>query len=312
MAEWYGKKAVQALDRLIDILVLVVLVFLLLLAAYAYYDTHSVHQSADKSQFQMYKPIPQDTESFAELKAINPDVVGWLTLYGTEIDYPLVQSKVSNDEYLSLNAKREVTASGSLFLDYRNAADFTDFNTLIFGHHMTGGVMFGGLDAFAEQAYFDAHEYGNLFYDGTDHGLQVVAMLYVDAYDYTIFNPAISGESNRQAYLDYIAQKALCSRQVVLTTADHIVVMSTCSTDITNARLLLIGKILDEPVPDPTPEKQKNTGTGLDMSRLDIVFRHWPGWVWVLILFFLCLLVYSFLRLLGARRKKRGQTEEEI
>ncbi|HPZ00630.1 MAG TPA: SrtB family sortase, partial [Clostridiales bacterium] len=105
-----GRKVVRFLDKAVDSIVLVVLVLLILVAGYAYYDTHSVHQSADKSRFRMYKPTEEDTASFEELVAINPDVIGWLTLYDTGIDYPLVQSKVSNDEYLSLNAKREVTA----------------------------------------------------------------------------------------------------------------------------------------------------------------------------------------------------------
>lgn len=314
-AELRGKKAVRFLDKLTDAIVLVILVLLILVAGYAWYDSNSVHESADKSQFQMYKPTEEDTESYDELVAINPDVMGWLTLYGTEIDYPLVQSKTGNDEYLSLNAKKEVTASGSLFLDYRNAADFTDFNTLIYGHHMAGEVMFGGIDNFLEQEYFDSHEYGNLFYGGKDHGLQIVAVLEVDAYDNTIYNPALSSESSKQSYLSYIMEKATYSRDVNLGTSDHIVVMSTCSTDMTNGRSLLVGKILDEPVSDPFPEEEKNTGTGIDVYRLTQWLEKLPKWAWILILLIFILLIYLFSRLLGNRRSKKCKgalSEEEI
>ena len=304
MKDAKGKKVVRFLDKLVDFLVLVVLVLLILVAGYAYYDTNSVHQSADKSQFQMYKPTEENTETFEELVAINPDVMGWLTLYDTGIDYPLVQSKVSNDEYLSLNAKREVTASGSLFLDVRNKPDFSDFNTLVFGHHMSGGVMFGGIDKFAEQSFFDTHAYGNLFYGGKDHGLQILAFIEVDAYDNTIYTPGISTAEGKLSYLHYIKGKATYFRNVEILPEDHILVMSTCAPNATNGRTVLVAKILDYPVANPFPEDEKNTGTGIDVVKLTEWLKRCPKWLWMLLLLLFILLIYFVSRLLGNRRRE--------
>jgi sortase B len=71
---------------------------------------------------------------FTSLERINPDVVGWLAVEGTEIDYPVVQGK-DNDFYLRHLFTGERNKLGSIFMNYRNHSNFSDKNTIIYGHH---------------------------------------------------------------------------------------------------------------------------------------------------------------------------------
>jgi len=86
-------------------------------------------------------PTPASTVDFAALQAINPDIVGWLTIDGTNIDYPIARHS-DNDYYLHHLFTGEWNSSGCLFMDCRNEPDFSDRHTIIYGHHMDNGTMF--------------------------------------------------------------------------------------------------------------------------------------------------------------------------
>ncbi len=313
--EMAGKRVVRSLSRFIDFLLLVLLVWLIIIAGYAWYDSNNVYESASKEEYIMYKPTEHHTETFDELVAINPDVLGWLTVYGTGIDYPLIKSEKSNDEYISTDVKKQTKASGSLFLDWRNKRDFSDFNTIIFGHHMEHSVMFGDIDKFGDKSYFDSHQYGDIFFSGKNHGLEIAAYMEVDAYDTTLYRPGVGTEQLKQDYLNYIKEHAKHYRDLGLTTNDHIVVMSTCSADITNGRFILIGKIVDSTFDNPYQEEEKvaNTGTGIDQSSFKSWLESLPKFVWILGLLLIILLIYLIERLVTDRywRKQKTLDEEE-
>ena len=88
----------------------------------------------------------------------NRHAVGWLDITGTDILYPLVQGP-DNTYYMTHTFLRKKNASGAIFMDCWNAPDFTDFNTVIYGHNMKDGSMFAGLREYRFQAYFDAHPF---------------------------------------------------------------------------------------------------------------------------------------------------------
>ena len=73
---------------------------------------------------------------FESLQAINKDVVGWIFIEDTVVNYPVLHSKKNNDEYLYTTYDGKQNNSGSIFADYRNNADFTDDNTVLYGHNM--------------------------------------------------------------------------------------------------------------------------------------------------------------------------------
>ena len=342
-----GKRIVRTLSRTVDNAVLLTLLVLLIFAAYALWDTHQMLSAADANNYQTYKPTSEETKSFKDFRAMNNDVIGWLTIYDTTIDYPVLRSPNSNDDYLSKNPEGDWEGSGSLFLDHHNKADFSDFNTIIFGHHMAGPAMFGQLDEFLNKDFFDKHEYANLYYSegglqlvqstpsngtsttgltyeftnyqGRNHGVQIFAMIQADGHDSAIYSVPSTTVEAKQATLQKIADYAVMVRNLNtgetqqlgkagaaaptktgsvdpnffgVTENDRIVLMSTCSADITNGRFVLCGKILDNEVPNPFPEEEKEQRIlGIDVGKvLDTVLKL-PLWQWIIILIVLILLI---------------------
>ncbi|MCL2079958.1 MAG: class B sortase [Oscillospiraceae bacterium] len=239
-------KAIKGINGIINYAVLIVVILLFLFAAYALWDSNQLYAGADKSNYSVYKPTPEDQgKSFAELVAINPEVFAWLTVYGTSIDYPVTQGP-DNMKYVNTSAEGRYSLSGAIFLDSRNSKDFSDFNSIIYGHHMAKNVMFGEIDDFRDKEKFEAHRYGSIYYDGQYHQIEFFAFLHTDAYDGEVFSANVN-ESERGRYLESIFAKSLHIRDIGVTTNDRIILLSTCSADSTNGRDILAGIITDEP-----------------------------------------------------------------
>ena len=101
-------------------------------------------------------PQPPISVDFAALKAAYPDVVGWLYCEGTPINYPVAQGD-DNSYYLRRDLDGNYAMAGTLFLDYRCSADFSDENSVIYGHNMNDGSMFAVLPDFSDPEFLLAH-----------------------------------------------------------------------------------------------------------------------------------------------------------
>ncbi|MCL2463866.1 MAG: class B sortase [Micrococcales bacterium] len=251
VAATIGNKAVSALNAAVNAVVLLAVLALLVFGCYAIWARDQVFRDAEATRYQQYQPQGAHPASFDDLRAINPEVVAWLTVYGTHIDYPVAQGP-DNLKYLDTDATGQFSLSGAIFLDYRDHADFTDLTSILYGHHMDEQAMFGEIGLFAATNYFDAHRYGTLFYDGRTHGIEFFAFLHVDAYDSSVFRPAITRPDEQRTYLDLLTDTATHLRPDVRVTAtDHLVLLSTCSDNTTNGRDVLVGRITDTVSADP-------------------------------------------------------------
>ena len=243
--EKIARRTIKTVNSIVDLVVLTIVLLLLAFAGYALWDSNQLYEMADKSQYEVYKPTAlNEGKSFKELQDINPEVFAWLSVYGTNIDYPVTQGD-NNMKYVNTNAEGQYSLSGAIFMDYRNSQDFSDFNSILYGHHMEKRTMFGEIGTFSERSVFDTYRYGNLYFDGKDHGIEFFAFIHADAYDYTVFRPNV-GEGEEQAYLDGLLEKAIHTRNIGVTTTDRIVLLSTCSTDSTNGRDILVGRMSDK------------------------------------------------------------------
>ena len=241
-AEKIIRKIIYAIDKSMNTAVLIVIVFLLAFAVYALWDSQQVYRAADSNVYAAYKPTVDGAGlSFEELMAINPEVFAWLSIEGTNIDYPVVQGE-NNMKYVNTNAEGEYSLSGAIFLDFNNSKGFTDFNSIIYGHHMAKKMMFGEIGEFADKAMFDTHRYGTLYFDKQAHELEFFAFLHVDAYDGRVFSPAVT-DAARGEYLDNLLRLATYTRDIGVTVDDNIVLLSTCSASSTNGRDILVGRL---------------------------------------------------------------------
>ena len=312
-----SKRIVRTLSRTVDNAVLLTLLVCLVFSIYSFWDTHQVNEAADSKKYATFKPTTEEgKKSFAELQAMNSDVMGWLTIYGTSIDYPLVKAQKDNFTYLSKNAEGEWESSGSIYVDYRNDAHFQDFNTIIHGHHMAEHKMFGDLDLFVKQDYFNEHQYANLYFDGVNHGLEIFAILTIDAYHPVASSPNVTDQHAQQELLNSILNEAVQKRDIGVTTNDHIIVMTTCNLSETNGRYTLVAKLLDHEVANPFPEEEDETRTGIgSLNVFSIVdrFAQLSIWQWILLLIILiCLtwLLYKAERYRLLKKKERKLAKE--
>ena len=294
-----NRRFVRALSRTVDNAVLLALLVILFIATYALYDTTRVNEEADPAKYSTYKPTTEEGQkSFEELRAMNPDVMGWLTIYGTSIDYPIVKAQNNNFEYLSKDVEKNWTTCGALYVDVHNQWNFQDFNTIIHGHHMADHKMFGDLDLFTEAAYFNEHQYANLYYDGQNHGVELFAILTIDAYNPIVHSTKLTTDEAKQEFLNRIQKDKLLSRNLDITMDDHLVTMTTCNLTETNGRYTLVGKILDHEVANPFPEEERTGSTKLTVRQ------------WILLLIALIILVWILYRLERRRLVNRQKKKE--
>ena len=240
------RSVIRVLDELVNLIVLVIVLILGGYGVYTLWDDRQIYQRADMENYETWRPEEDDDLSFRELQAINPEVIGWLTVYGTNIDYPFAQAN-NNTKYVNTDITGEFALSGSLFLDCRNAADFTDLNHVIYGHHMEKKTMLGELECFAERPFFEEHRYGRLYYNGRDHGLEFIAFLETDAYDDMIYNVTLT-EDEQEKYLSCLREKAMYYRETELSAKEHFLTLSTCDSGRTNGRYVLVGRIIKKEV----------------------------------------------------------------
>jgi sortase B len=237
-------------DRLLNAVIALLLIVAMLYGGFGLWDTWNIYRNAGvSSDLLKYRPTATEGDApnptLSELQAINPDVCAWLTVDDTNIDYPVLQGE-DNLYYLNRALDNSFSLSGSIFLDKYCARDFSDFYSLIYGHHMAGGVMFGQLPNFVEADYFQSHTTGTLFLPGHTYAIQWFACIETTAYDSYLFYPTVyTREESRGELLDYIRQSATQYRDINVSASDHILALSTCAEAATDGRVLLIGRLAE-------------------------------------------------------------------
>lgn len=198
---------------------------------------------------------------------INSDYKGWLTIYGTQISEPVVQGE-TNETYLRTNINGEHAEAGTLFLD--ETTDLTqDGNLIIYGHKMNDGTMFGTLDKFEDEEFFDNNgtvcwesEKGKEYY-------QIFALLVLPGYstdpnfiDLQAWNNVLDEEQTADM-LNTIADRASIFRgESFNLEKDKYIFLVTCDYSINNGRLVLVGRRLSK-----KSETEKNTEESTDSSE---------------------------------------------
>ena len=298
------KSSIKFVHSLVNYFIIVIILFLIAFAGYALWDSNQVYQSASKSQYALYKPsVENEGKSFKELQGINDEVIAWLTVFGTNIDYPVTQS-TNNMKYVNTNAEGAYSLSGAIFLDSSNSKDFTDFNSIFFGHHMEKRTMFGEIDLFRDAEKFDSHRYGNLYFNEQDHGIEFFAFVHADAYDREIFAANVQGKEAQEQYLRYILDNATHTRDIGITINDRIVLLSTCSSSSTNGRDILIGRLTGNTYEDTFANMSVDNSLQIK-NTADSNFFVKQTKIWLPALIILLFLIILIVWLLLKRKKAR-------
>ena len=183
---------------------------------------------------------------FASLIEINEDVVGWLYLPDTVINYPVVQGE-DNSYYLKRLVDGSYNANGSLFIDYQNQMDFSDDNTLIYGHHMDSGKMFATLVKYKNQEFYDEHPIIYFLTEEQNYKVEIFAG-YVTTPDSDSYLLTAGSRAQTIEWMKEMFHNSDFYADVTIRPEDHIMTFSTCDYDFHDARYVIHGKmtILEE------------------------------------------------------------------
>ena len=185
--------------------------------------------------------------NFSELKAVNDEIYAWINIPGTNIDYPILQSRDELSYYLTHNVDKQKSVYGAIYTQMiYNNTDFNDYNTLIYGHNMKNGTMFGSLKKYRNKQFFNENRYINIYMPGRILKYEIFAA-YVFDDRHIMMSFDFEDESDRQLYLDTVyAVRSLNSNfrdDITVGTDDKIITLSTC-TSKDNERFLVQGVLI--------------------------------------------------------------------
>ncbi len=253
-------KAFQIGNNMVSLLSGLLASVLILYSGYVLYDSFSAQAYAYTSAWDLlqYKPEVTDagtpSDGAAALAAINNDYRAWVTMYETNIDYPVVQG--SDDLYY---ASHDIYGNGSLtgaiYLAAGNGRNFSDSYNLLYGHHMDNGAMFGSLDRYKSRGYFNEHQEGILVTNDGVYDITLFAVATTDAYETQIYDVS-NGAGGVKSFLTGdrsqdvgVGTELLIWDGEVAASAGKVLAMSTCADAETNGRLVVFGRMTPHEFP---------------------------------------------------------------
>lgn len=185
----------------------------------------------------------RETLNFDAIWEIGEAAVAWLYSPDTRINYVVAQGE-DNDYFLHRLLSGGDAKEGTLFVDFRNSPDFTDSNTIIYGHNMKSGSMFGSLHRYEKQEYYEEHPVMYLYVPGNRYTLELLAGCYVGV-ENPIFSALPPSEEERDSILYQAYHNSTFVSGITAGKEDRLVTLSTCAGDDT-LRYVIIGRIAEE------------------------------------------------------------------
>lgn len=185
-----------------------------------------------------YVPIDFPEVDFNALRGVNPGVVGWIYCEGTSINYPIVQGP-DNDYYLDHLFNGQPNGSGAIFLDRRNKADFSDVNSIVFGHNMKNGAMFAGLTGYKTQSFYEEHPRFLLMTPEKNYVAEIFAGVVMGEWD-KVWQIDFADDSEIEGWLENLIAQSRITTDVTPTAEDRILTLSTCSYEYNGARFVVL------------------------------------------------------------------------
>ena len=179
--------------------------------------------------------------SYDEYRAINSDVIGWITIDNTNVDYPIVKSH-DNIDYLTQNAKKEASKAGAIFLDYRCSAN--DSHAILYGHNMSKSkIMFAQVTNYSNRSFYDANRTFEVTFGDTTYTYKVFSVYSVDVNDadYMAVDENFPSDASFAKYMnETIAGQSIFPVDTTIGEDDHVITLSTCThTNYANGRFVV-------------------------------------------------------------------------
>lgn len=191
--------------------------------------------------------------TFANLKQMNPDFKAWIVVPGADISLAVVQT-TNNDKYLNTGFNGKWSSGGTAFIDCQNKAPFSDTNTVIYGHNMRDGSMFGAVRNYKSMETFKKNPYIYIYTENENYVYKIYSVFLTNAKKtddngyvlaYTFKN--LSTDDKFRGYMEEIKTRSYYHTGVDYQAGDKIITLSTCDrTDIKDGRLVLVGRLVRE------------------------------------------------------------------
>jgi len=186
--------------------------------------------------------VMENPIDFAGLEAENSDIVAWIEIGAIEASYPVMQAE-DNDFYLHRTFEKVYNFAGCIFLDYNNKADFTDKNTIIYGHNMKNGSMFGNLKKFKEEGVYESNPYIWVYTKDYIYKYEIYACQEISVNKRLPINLA----SNRR-FMEYVRESLENSdidTKVTVDKDDRVISLYTCTTN-SSSRFIVNAKLVEQ------------------------------------------------------------------
>ena len=210
------------------IILIILLLTITLVEKYNIWNTY-------KQESIIINNLKQEDNIWTHLESINKDIIGWLKIDDTPIDYPIVKGN-DNQEYLHTSFNKKYSLSGSIFMDYRNNSLFQDNITIIYGHNMNNDTMFSSLVKYENKSYFENHLQGSIQTKHNNFKLNIFAVSKVSIYDLDIYSL-----TNTQEYLlNILKGKAIYYHDI---NPNNLIILSTCNNIRDDERVIIVANI---------------------------------------------------------------------
>ena len=183
---------------------------------------------------------------FRELVEENPDMVGWIRIDGTKVNYPVMQTPNDPQYYLRKNFKKSYSIAGTPFMQWNCEIGESD-NLIIYGHHMKNGTMFGSFENYKKQDYYEKHKY--VRFDTMNHrGIYKIVIVFKTTvyddvgYKYYEYTGSYGDEEAFNEYIRNIKSLQIYDTGFEPVFGDELLTLSTCEYSAQNGRLVLVCK----------------------------------------------------------------------
>ena len=186
--------------------------------------------SIETNLFRRYGATSLENINFKELKDTNKEVIGWLIVDGTNINYPIVQTE-DNDYYLKHNINQKKTTEGWPFMDYRNDKNMTDNNTILYGHNLLNKTNFGSVSNIFTKKWQTGSNHKIIYITENKKYIYEVFSIYYSEPVTDYLQTSFYDDNSYIEFLNNLKKKSKYNFKVNVTSSDKIITLSTCTDD---------------------------------------------------------------------------------
>ncbi len=266
MNDFDSKKDKKKNKKIWVVILVICLVLFICSIAYIIFYISSCSREEEKYNELTNRVAPtltDDNKPEAEKKGVNPidfdkllkenkDIAGWIRIEDTNIDYPVLRAH-SDDQsyYLHRDYSGEYLYAGSIYMESYNSPEFTDRNTILYGHNMANGTMFADLHKFEDSSFFAKHKY---LYIYTPNSIKKYEIYSAYEYDDRHINNSFKHFDDNKMFKEYIDYSLNPTSAIVsnvrknssVTIKDKLVTLSTCTNNRPQNRFLVQGVLIED------------------------------------------------------------------